>query len=721
MGAAAVVVAWGSPRAAHARAVGAVDDIEHPEPEAAVSVPELDVRAGAEEPEEESEEEQEARGRRGDVRARAEEVQFDARDKTLDLIGNVRVDSPPFHLRSQRLRVTRTRYGIEVDGPGSLAFCPCLGTPLKVDFERAIVAPPGDLVLERPTLRVYGVPVLPLPYFWLRSAERFGLLPPDIAYRARDGLYAGLGIHVPFRDRGERHALDLRGGAYLAGGFVADARFRTPRTVTKVRIDRLAGDRSGADVDRVGGSARDGVLVDARGSIEQESLGAAWDVDAIRGRRGLVATTDLGAAARPWDRASFESSARGRGIVVSTGVRAVSRRGGGVVDLEAVGPVASARTSGAIGGGITYDATVEGGTLRLADAAGGVFGPGALEVSPPPGAGALSFARADVGVRGVVLVGPAEASLDLRGVLDAARTAERAGDDRAGQARARVALPLAKRLGGRDDDPDVARDPWIHVLEPFVEAAALHTRGAGMLGVLAGRGGAAIASGAPGYRDAQALAGARPASPASAVLSATAPIAFGGVLTSFGRAGARRAVEIGVSAGVAPGVDGEPTRPVGRARAAVDTYAVGASVDAAHVGRGGASSSRASLAGAVAIARARLGAIDGPRLVANVAARRGVDPVLARALASAPLEPDSGFLSREGTTGGAGVVVPWSRVVTTSLGADVDADARELVGARGAIEIRDRCGCVTLRVLGAHRVGREGVDVWLALDFADAR
>jgi hypothetical protein len=37
------------------------------------------------------------------------------------------------------------------------------------------------------------------------------------------------------------------------------------------------------------------------------------------------------------------------------------------------------------------------------------------------------------------------------------------------------------------------------------------------------------------------------------------------------------------------------------------------------------------------------------------------------------------------------------------------------------IELRDRCGCLTLRVMGAHRLGREGVDVWVALDFAADR
>jgi hypothetical protein len=75
----------------------------------------------------------------------------------------------------------------------------------------------------------------------------------------------------------------------------------------------------------------------------------------------------------------------------------------------------------------------------------------------------------------------------------------------------------------------------------------------------------------------------------------------------------------------------------------------------------------------------------------------------------------------EGTTGGAGLVVPWAHAVATSVGADGDFTHRELVAARAGVELRDRCGCVTLRVMGAHRLGREGVDVWLALDFAADR
>ena len=226
--------------------------------------------------------EEEALGPRSNLRTRAQEVSFDASARSLELAGNVRVDSPPFHLTSQRIKLTRTRYGIEIVGKGSLAFCPCLGTPLKVDFDEAIVAPPGDLILKNPTLRFYSVPILPLPYFWLRSDEKLGVLPPDIAYRGKDGLYVGGGVHVPWKSHGEKNALDLRGGAYVLRGFVADARLRTPSSATKIRYDRLPGGGAAGPTDD------DGLLVDARGATSSGELGVSWDADVLRGSRGVA-------------------------------------------------------------------------------------------------------------------------------------------------------------------------------------------------------------------------------------------------------------------------------------------------------------------------------------------------------------------------------------------------------------------------------------------------
>ena len=627
----------------------------------------------------------EALGPRGNLRTRAEEVSFDARQRTLELIGNVRVDSPPFHLTSQRIRLTRTRYGIEIDGKGSLAFCPCLGTPLKVDFDEALVAPPGDLILKNPTLRFYDVPILPLPYFWLRSDEKLGLLPPDVAYRGQDGLYVGGGVHVPWKSHGQKVALDLRGGAYVLDGFVVDARLRTVSSTTKIRYDRLPGPTSD-----------DGLLVDARGATSSGELGVAWDADLLRGTRGVASTTELDAASRRWDRASAEGALRGGPFVVSTAMRAVTRRGGNLTDVDAAGPIVSVRASGAAAPAVTYDATIEGGSLRTSDGA----------VSRD----ALSFARAEAGGRAVGTLSALEASLALRGAADVAADGTHHGSDRAASARARLGAPLAKRFGAGADaggagdaadgtDDARGRAPWVHVIDPHAEAAVLHAHGDQLLGMSPAR----SASGIDG----------------------TTTLLDAGITTTVGRWSSKEAFELGLVGGAAFGARGDPARalPLARGRAAATLVWLGASADVASVlgGESDAALSSGTSNGFAAVGRARLGRADGLRLLANVAARAGIDPVLARAVVDAPLEPASGFLVQEGTTGGAGLVVPWVHAVTTSIGADGDATRRELVAARAGIELRDRCGCFTLRVMGAHRIGREGVDVWLALDFAADR
>src|SRR4051794_8435018 len=62
--------------------------------------------------------EEEIIGRRGEAEVHADDVSFDARQRELLLRGNVRVDSPPFHLRSDQLYVHRSPLGLVVKGNG---------------------------------------------------------------------------------------------------------------------------------------------------------------------------------------------------------------------------------------------------------------------------------------------------------------------------------------------------------------------------------------------------------------------------------------------------------------------------------------------------------------------------------------------------------------------------------------------------------------------------
>jgi hypothetical protein len=88
------------------------------------------------------------------------------------------------------------------------------------------------------------------------------------------------------------------------------------------------------------------------------------------------------------------------------------------------------------------------------------------------------------------------------------------------------------------------------------------------------------------------------------------------------------------------------------------------------------SSASPSASGGAFVARARFGPDAGLNIAAHVAERDAIDPVVARALVEAPLEPASGFLSSTGWTGGARVGLPIGSRVTARGGGDVDFDRR---------------------------------------------
>ena len=564
----------------------------------------------------------------GNLHTRAHEVSFDTRQKRLELSGDVEVDAAPFHLRSDRIVLTRTRLGIEIEGDGTLAFCPCLGTPLTVDFTAALVAPPGDVILTDPTVRIYGLPVFYLPYFWLRSEDKIGVLPPDLAYRGTDGFFVGEGVHLPFRNGTGKSAIDLRGGAYLVDGLASDLRVRTPAGLARIHYDRLHGD--------------DGLSIDARGA----SHGVSWDVDAIRGTRGVYATTELDAAAKPWDRGAIEGTVRGGQFIAETRVRSVSRRGGGTIDFDAVGPSSAVRYSdGRVG--FAWDGSVEGRSLRT------------------PGE-SFSFARAELGVSGASHLGPVGASVAVRGVGDLHAERDTHGLDHALSARWHLGVPLARGFGA----------DLVHVVEPFAEVAALAIDGTSYV-----------------------------AGPIQGAVS----LAEAGLRTSFGSWATRDAVDLSVSGGgIREGRDVHG--PIARGRVAMSTLWAGLSFDGGYANDG------------IALAvHGRLGARESLHLLGHVATRSGPDPVLARALTDAPLEPATGFLATEGTTTGGALAVPFGARVTASGGADVDATRVELVAVYGGLQLHDRCNCVTLRANAAHRIGRSGVDAWLGLDFTPNR
>src|SRR5262249_45230396 len=136
------------------------------------------------------------------------------------------------------------------------------------------------------------------------------------AWRGGDGLLAGEGVHLPWKDGADFDELDVTAGGYLKGGVEITARLRTPRSTQRLRWDHLRSDL---------------FAVDAHGSSPQAETGMiAWDVDAVRGPRARPGTLSLDEAARGYDRASGEVMARPLGgVVLGAGVRAVGARGGG--------------------------------------------------------------------------------------------------------------------------------------------------------------------------------------------------------------------------------------------------------------------------------------------------------------------------------------------------------------------------------------------------------
>ncbi len=320
----------------------------------------------------------------------------------------------------------------------------------------------------------------------------------------------------------------------------------------------------------------------------------------------------------------------------------------------------SVRRAEAIRGAGDYDLTLGGGALHSQDA-GNTF----------------AFARGETGALLATRLGAVGADASVRAAGDIADDGNRRGIDGAAQARGEMTLPFAR--GFDSGDPG---DPWRHRIEPRAAVAALISRGDDLLGSRFGRGLSAA--------------------------SGDAYLAEAGAASAIGRWGVGDALEGSASVGA---IGGATQALALRWRANASTRFFGLGAEGAHL-------AAADFAGSAFVARTRVGTVDGLHLSTNVAARAGVDPIAARLLTDAPLEPSAGFFATEGWTGGSNVVVPWTTWLSTSAGGDADLTNQLLVAARGAVELRDKCQCFALRLAGAHRIGREGVDVWLTIDLA---
>ncbi len=385
----------------------------------------------------------------------ADRAELDPRQNRLELDGRVVVTLDRYRLTSDSLRIQRGPRGIMVDGAGTVAFCPCPSPPITVDFRSVLMAPPTDLLLEQPTLRAFGVPVLWLPYLWLRSPKRVGILPLKIAWRGDDGLLLGSGVHLPLSAKAQ---LELGAAGYVRGGAEIEGRLVTPRTTSAVRWDYL---RNGS------------VAADLRGAVSPDGeASVAWSVDALRGARALTGPAMLEEVALRQDRARAVAGWSSGAATLGISLSADSARGGPVSSVDTLGPGLHAGFGSALGKVGAVDADVGVATLRRS------------------GSATVTLVSQHAEVRGDARVGPVSLGVEARTRATATLDEHATGYAVASGLTAALSVPLVKELGTADL-------PAQHWLAPIVTGTVggADTRAPSVVPPLAADGAFYVASG----------------------------------------------------------------------------------------------------------------------------------------------------------------------------------------------------------------------------------
>lgn len=585
-------------------------------------------------------------------------VEADAALTDVTLEKDVDVRYGRYRLRGDRLRVRGGAGEVRFDGDAHLALCPCADPPLTFGAAGGRFQPPGDLFLRAPRIEIGGRPVFALPFLWLRAPDQVGLLPPILALRGPDGLLLGGGVHLPLRAAGgEVRAIDLSAAGFSAGGMEMGAAVRTPEGRARAVVDLVHGTR---------------VVLDARGAAPDRGgpLALAWDLDAIRGDRARDATVELGAAARPFDTGAAEASLRGgaggAGIVAGGGVVLRALRGEGPIVL---GPRASLAAGGPIGRVGSWSADAGAAALANATASGAT-----------PIARAAAAAEIDERLGPVALRAMSAARARYAGTMDAGAAREEAI-----AARAELSLPIVRTFAA-GGGPPIAH--WI--------TPTLLLRGA-----LADVRGDFFA-------------------PIDGQIPPASWIAAAGITTAVGRY-AGPALRLDARAGASGNAAGD-VQPLLHAHLGADGRLAAVAVDAAAIG---APRDRADLPrGYSLVARVHLGGDMLPGLRIDAGVQGGAGAGRARAIASgawAALPGDElAYLAQPGITTGAEIFVPWSRAVRTTARADVDLTAGSILAVRGVAEYHHSCGCLGVILMGAHRMGRGGIDLTATVDVVPA-
>ncbi|MGZ6061339.1 MAG: hypothetical protein ACXWVM_03050 [Polyangiales bacterium] len=619
-----------------------------------------------------------------DVQAGSAEADLKLRE--LDLREGVKVTLLPYHLRAHRIHLSLGRFGVRVSGDGVLTFCPCDDPPVAIGFTGGWAGPPDELIVENPTLRVLGVPIFWLPYLWLRTPRKIGLTTPEVSFRGADGLFLGQGVHVPIGA-----GLEASVGAYTAGGFASSIDFVTEKTATLIRFDA----RRGRDVGDKDVPSGIGLALDAHG----EASVLRWDVDAIRGARGLRTTLDLDALARPFDRGAAEVHVGPAKI----GLEVFSPRGS---DLDAVG---YAHPWVGLGGALPVDSI--GGVDGWA-----TFGPRWIAGRGAESIGDATLAAALGGPLGIA-TWSASTRVDGRiartSVDDNAFSGDRGGAI-VGEARLELSLPLAREIA---IERAAGGPPVLHVIEPLVRGSVVGARSSGDLRALEGF----------------------VAAPAFAGVSTNAALVAVGTRTALGA----------LAGGIAPGRDpwmGRLTGELSIGALAFDTHRDGSLAGSFAFSTRHADGGLASIAldgaatrpidgrdptiGWLALARTRWEwSRDGFGIELRGALRSEVPVLAGWALFGADLAPrltTATGLDSKGATVGVGSGLPVFAGIRLAGGVDVFGEnasdlgrsSGRLLEARGTLRYKHPCGCFRMAVRGGHVIGREGIDVFASFELA---
>jgi len=539
---------------------------------------------------------------------------------------------------------------IDLSGSARLALCPCDDPPVSIGVSAARLDADRDLFLRWPRLYVGPVPVFVLPWLWLRPADRPGLLPPFAALRGADGFLIGAGARLPWRgDDAKLRAIELRAAGYVKGGVEVSARLDAPTATGKIVWDHLREDRFVA-------TSHGSLRSDARSSVV-----VAWDLDVLRGARGLRATPSLAEASSPFDvgaaEISVSSDLRGARVSLGTGValrapRALGNFLGGPIFFTSIG--GSAGSSGAWRTSLGFAML-----------------------------GGAPLGRVDASVEGTPLSGPlaVRTRLSSRARLAALPEEKAASGDVVAEARVEASVPLVRVFSSSTTEA-----PIVHRVAPTLEIRAAAAREVGKF-----------------------FSKMRPP------LGPVVGLAALGATSSLGRA-------------YAPSLDADAR--VGFLLSPRGALLLGwMSVEGAHDlfrARAEASASKAvtetssSLAsGLEAMAELGLGRSGGASVSLDAYGRTSASSgFLSRSLdPSGFLLGDAiGLLRGPGLYLGGAASTPLSRPLRASARVDVDARAARVLGARGSIGYLHPNGCLALELGLGARVGRPGVDAWLAVD-----